>query len=109
MGDADTGKQRKTVSPADAGRQIIEGLEKGAFRVLIGGPDCSAPYVAMARAADRPVTFWLIDKAQHFDAFLAFPDYGQRYVPFLPKVHAALDAVWAKLDDPAMAIPQSPH
>lgn len=37
MGDADTGKQRKTVSPADAGRQIIEGLEKGAFRVLIGG------------------------------------------------------------------------
>jgi short-subunit dehydrogenase len=30
------GKQPKTTSPADAGRQIIEGLEKGAFRVRIG-------------------------------------------------------------------------
>jgi short-subunit dehydrogenase len=30
------GKPRKTTSPADAGRQIIEGLEKGAFRVVIG-------------------------------------------------------------------------
>jgi short-subunit dehydrogenase len=29
-------KAPKTVTPADAGRQIIEGLEKGAFRVLIG-------------------------------------------------------------------------
>jgi NAD(P)-dependent dehydrogenase (short-subunit alcohol dehydrogenase family) len=29
-------KLPKTVTPADAGRQIIEGLEKGAFRVLIG-------------------------------------------------------------------------
>jgi NAD(P)-dependent dehydrogenase (short-subunit alcohol dehydrogenase family) len=30
------GKQPKTTTPADAGRQIIEGLEKGAFRVRIG-------------------------------------------------------------------------
>lgn len=29
-------KLPKTVTPADAGRQIIEGMEKGAFRVLIG-------------------------------------------------------------------------
>jgi hypothetical protein len=29
-------KAPRTVTPADAGRQIIEGLEKGAFRVLIG-------------------------------------------------------------------------
>ena len=29
-------KLPKTVTPADAGRQIIEGLEKGAFRVRIG-------------------------------------------------------------------------
>ena len=29
-------KMPKTVTPADAGRQIIEGLEKGAFRVRIG-------------------------------------------------------------------------
>lgn len=31
------GKPRKTTTPADAGRQIIEGLEKGSFRVVIGG------------------------------------------------------------------------
>lgn len=30
-------KARKTTSPADAGRQIIDGLEKGSFRVVIGG------------------------------------------------------------------------
>lgn len=30
------GKVPKTTSPADAGRQIIEGLEQGAFRVRIG-------------------------------------------------------------------------
>lgn len=29
-------KPRKTTTPADAGRQIIEGLEKGAYRVRIG-------------------------------------------------------------------------
>lgn len=37
MAEMEAGKERKTVSPADAGRQIIEGLEKGAFRVRIGG------------------------------------------------------------------------
>jgi NAD(P)-dependent dehydrogenase (short-subunit alcohol dehydrogenase family) len=30
------GKQPKTTTPADAGRQIIEGMEKGSFRVRIG-------------------------------------------------------------------------
>ncbi len=30
-------KPRKTTSPADAGRLIIEGVEKGSYRVLIGG------------------------------------------------------------------------
>ncbi|MBN9605037.1 MAG: SDR family oxidoreductase [Actinomycetales bacterium] len=30
-------KAPKTTTPADAGRQIIEGLEKGAYRVRIGG------------------------------------------------------------------------
>ncbi len=84
---------------------IVHGREDGLIPVAFS----SAPYVAMARAAGRPVTFWLIDKAQHFDAFLAFPDYAQRYLPLLPKVHAALDAVWARLDDPAVAIPQTPN
>ena len=33
---AGDGKQRKTTSPADAGRQIIEAMEKGSFRATIG-------------------------------------------------------------------------
>jgi NAD(P)-dependent dehydrogenase (short-subunit alcohol dehydrogenase family) len=36
MDPAMMAKAPKTVTPADAGRQIIEGFEKGAFRVLIG-------------------------------------------------------------------------
>jgi short-subunit dehydrogenase len=31
------GKMPKTTSPEDAGRQIIEGMEKGAYRVVVGG------------------------------------------------------------------------
>jgi len=34
--DAKPGKGYTTTSPEDAGRQIIEGLEKGAFRVVVG-------------------------------------------------------------------------
>lgn len=34
---AGEGKQRKTTTPADAARQIIEGFEKGEYRVRIGG------------------------------------------------------------------------
>ncbi|CAN5514195.1 SDR family oxidoreductase [soil metagenome] len=36
MAAAGEGKPRKTTSPEDAGRQIIEGVEKGSFRVVIG-------------------------------------------------------------------------
>jgi short-subunit dehydrogenase len=34
---ASKGKERKTTSPEDAGRQIIEAMEKGVFRAIIGG------------------------------------------------------------------------
>lgn len=80
---------------------IVHGRDDGLIPVAFS----SAPYVAMAQAAHRPVTFWQIPNAQHFDAFLALPDYGRRYVPLLPKVHAALDAVWAHLDNHATPIP----
>ena len=80
---------------------IVHGRDDGLIPVAFS----SAPYVAMARAAHRPVTFWQIPNAQHFDAFLALPDYGRRYVPLLPTVHAALDAVWAHLDNHTIQIP----
>jgi short-subunit dehydrogenase len=37
MAAAGEGKTPKTTSPEDAARQIIEGVEKGSFRVVIGG------------------------------------------------------------------------
>ncbi len=82
---------------------VVHGREDGLVPVAFS----SAPYVALARAAGREVAFWEIPGAQHFDAFLAFPDYGRRYVPLLPKVHAALDAVWARLEDPSVRLPDT--
>jgi hydroxybutyrate-dimer hydrolase len=61
--------------------------------------------VAAARAADRDVRYWQVRHAQHFDAFLALPDYRARYVPLLPYLYAALDRVAAHLDDPAQPLP----
>ena len=80
---------------------IVHGRDDG----LIPMAFSSTPYVQMLRAAGRDVTYWQVTDAQHFDAFLAFPDYARRYVPLLPQVHAALDAVWAHLENPAVALP----
>ena len=65
----------------------------------------SEPWVAKAQAAGRHVRYWQVRNAQHFDAFLALPDYRARYVPLLPYVYAALDRVMAHLDDPAQPLP----
>ncbi|MCD9030888.1 D-(-)-3-hydroxybutyrate oligomer hydrolase [Luteimonas sp. Y-2-2-4F] len=73
---------------------IVHGLDDG----LIPPAFTSAPYQAAARAAGRDVRLWQVRHAQHFDGFLALPDYGARYVPLLPYVHAALDRVAAHLD-----------
>ena len=73
---------------------VVHGRDDGLIPMALS----SAPYVAMARAAGRDVRFWQVGPAQHFDAFLALPDYGARYVPLLPYVYAALDRVEAHLD-----------
>lgn len=73
---------------------VIHGLDDG----LVPAAFTSAPYVAMAQAAGRDVRHWQVRRAQHFDAFLALPDYRSRYVPLLPYVFAALDRVQAHLD-----------
>ena len=80
---------------------VVHGLDDG----LIPAAFSSAPYVAMAKAAGRDVRYWQVRNAQHFDGFLALPDYGARYVPLLPYVYAALDRVAAHLDDPGQAMP----
>jgi hydroxybutyrate-dimer hydrolase len=76
---------------------VVHGTDDG----LIPMAFSSAPYVAMAKAAGRDVRYWQVRNAQHFDGFLALPDYGARYVPLLPYVYAALDRVSAHLDSGA--------
>jgi len=51
---------------------------------------------AFAREGREPV-YWRVPHAQHFDAFLALPGFGDHYVPQLPYAYAALDALWAHL------------
>jgi len=74
---------------------VVHGIDDG----LIPPAFTSAPYVAAARAAGRRrIASWQVEHGEHFDAFLAFPDYGARYAPMLPYVYAALDRVSQVLD-----------
>ena len=73
---------------------VVHGTDDG----LIPPAFSSAPYVAAAKAAGREVNYWQVRHVQHFDGFLGLPDYGARYLPLLPYVHAALDRVQARLD-----------
>jgi len=55
-----SGKAPKTTSPAEAGRQVIEGLERGAFRVRIGS---DAKFMdRLARLAPRRATVLIADQ-----------------------------------------------
>ncbi|MEO5560556.1 MAG: 3-hydroxybutyrate oligomer hydrolase family protein, partial [Dokdonella sp.] len=63
-------------------------------------------YVAALENAGRQTVFWRVPHAQHFDAFLAVPAFGDRYVPLLPYGYAALDRMWAHLAQRA-ALPKS--
>ena len=76
---------------------VIHGLDDG----LVPAAFTSAPYVAAAQATGRDVRYWQVRNAQHFDAFLGFPQYGALYLPLLPYVYAALDRVEAHLDNGA--------
>ncbi|WP_395680011.1 3-hydroxybutyrate oligomer hydrolase family protein [Dokdonella sp.] len=54
----------------------------------------SSAYIDALAAAGRKPVLWRVPHAQHFDAFLALPAFGDRYVPLLPYGYAALDAMW---------------
>ncbi len=85
-----------TAQPPRAGLPVvvIHGIDDG----LVPPAFTSVPYVAMAKAAGRDVRYWQVRNAQHFDAFLGFPQYGAVYVPLLPYVYTVLDRVDAYLD-----------
>jgi hydroxybutyrate-dimer hydrolase len=77
---------------------VVHGTDDG----LVPMAHTSTPYVTAARAAGRSdVRFWQVRNAQHFDAFLGLPAYATQYLPLLPYVYAALDRVWAHLENGA--------
>ena len=69
----------------------------GAADGLLPTAFTSEPYVAWLRAEGRRPLYWKVPAAQHFDAFLALPGFGDRHVPLLPYGYAALDRLWAHL------------
>jgi hydroxybutyrate-dimer hydrolase len=81
---------------------IIHGREDG----LIPVGATSRPYVESAlRHGAGQLSYWEIEHAQHFDAFLMQPVYAARYVPLLPYFYQALDQVYARLGGGAAPAP----
>lgn len=80
---------------------VVHGAQDG----LIPANFSSEPYVKWLRDAGRMPVFWKVPYAQHFDAFLMFPDFGDRYAPLLPFGYAALDRAWAHVSE-GRALPE---
>ena len=69
---------------------IVHGVADGLVPIAFS----SDPYVRWLESNARAPMYWRVAHAQHFDAFLAFPGFGDRYVPMLPYAYAALDRLW---------------
>lgn len=78
---------------ADLPILVAQGEDDGLLPLMFA----SAPYVAALEAAGRKPVYWRVPYAQHFDAFLAVPGFGDRHVPLMPYGYAALDRLWAHL------------
>ena len=78
---------------ADLPVWVVHGAADG----LLPTAFSSAPYVAWLRSEGRHPLYWKVPYAQHFDAFLALPGFGERHLPLLPYGYAALDRLWAHL------------
>ncbi len=72
---------------------VVHGASDG----LLPTAFTSEPYVAWLRGQGRHPLYWKVPYAQHFDAFLALPGFGDRHVPLLPYGYVALDRLWAHL------------
>lgn len=72
---------------------VVHGADDG----LLPTAFTSEPYVAWLREEGRRPLYWKVPHAQHFDAFLPLPGFGERHLPLLPYGYAALDRLWARL------------
>ena len=70
---------------------LVHGADDG----LIPAVFSSDAYLAWLRANKQDASYWRVPHAQHFDAFLSWPGFGDRYVPMLPYAYAALDRMYA--------------
>lgn len=85
------GETRAALPRADLPMIIVHGKADGLIPVVFS----SAPYVRWLEANGRKPVFWNVEHGQHFDAFLAFPGFGDAHVPMLPYAYSALDKLWA--------------
>lgn len=72
---------------------VLHGADDG----LLPTAFTSEPYVAWLREEGFQPLYWKLPHAQHFDAFLLLPGFGDRHLPLLPYGYAALDHLWAHL------------
>ena len=85
---------------------VIHGAADG----LLPPAFSSQPYVDWLRAEGRHPLFWRVPYAQHFDAFLPLPGFGDRHVPLLPYGYRALDQVYDHLlHGTPLTQPAQPH
>lgn len=73
---------------------VVHGEDDG----LIPEAFSAGPWVRAAQAHARDVRYWRVAHAQHFDAFIGFPQMAARYVPLMPYAYHALDRLWAHLE-----------
>ncbi|RDS81083.1 hydrogenase [Dyella monticola] len=72
---------------------VLHGADDG----LLPTAFTSEPYVAWLHEQGRSPLYWKVSHAQHFDAFLSLPGFGDKHLPLLPYGYAALDRLWAHL------------
>ncbi len=84
-------KTRARLPREDLPVAIVHGVADGLVPIAF----TSDPYVRWLEANGRKPMYWRVAHAQHFDAFLAFPGFGDAYVPMMPYAYAALDHLWA--------------
>ena len=85
------GRNAGRLPRADLPIIIVHGKADG----LVPMAFSSEPYVRWLEANGRKPVFWKVGHGQHFDAFLAFPGFGDAHVPVMPYAYAALDKLWA--------------
>lgn len=96
--DAATRRLRESVQATQARLPRAElpiFLVHGAADGLVPAAFTSDAYLAWLRANGRDAAYWRVEHAQHFDAFLAWPGFGERYVPMMAYAYAALDKMYA--------------